>query len=312
MQFSVCIPHLNDYLALWFTVHSVQLDAAEDYGPDDFEIVVCDNNSRPEIKKKVDKLFADRVLWGKWRHRVVTWETQGVDQARTCAADNAESELLFFLDSHVLVNRGYFKTAVDYMKAHPEVGILHAGLSWNGYNKQVRGTAYKLKLDTDFWGDWVSHNTQATEPWQCGSSGLAAFAVRKHELQQVGGFNPHFLKYGGGEVYIDLKYWMFGYQVVVHPRLHAVHSGHHRDYQWDNGTLWVNFGICAYVIGGEEYLQKKLRASIEKEPHMRERFEHLAEIARARGEEERMWLLSNAEFTLPQVLEKFQAENIYY
>jgi len=310
MKFSVCVPHLNDYLALWFTIHSIQLTASENFGPEDFEIIICDNNSKEPVRTKVEKLFSDRNVWNPYKHRVISHERQGVDQARMAAAHEAKGEYLVFCDSHVLFNRDFFKTAINYMSQHSEVGILHCGLSWNGYNKRKRGTAYRLQLDTRFWGDWVDHVFET--PSLVGSSGLATFIVRRKEFLELRGMNPNFIEYGGAEVYIDLKYWMFDYKVVFHPDLHVVHSGHNRDYHWDMGTLWVNFAICAYVIGGEEYLMKKYHYSVEKEPHMKRRFAQLCRKARKLGQEERDWIVTNSKYTLAEILEMFKRENVFY
>jgi len=288
------------------------MDASEDYGPEDYEIIVCDNGSKPKILEWIDKLFSDRPVWHPWKHRVVHESEQGVDKARMTAAREAKGEYLFFLDAHILVNRHYFKTAIEYMDSHPEVGILHGGLSWNGYNKQCRGTAYKLNLDTNFWGDWTIARSNWKEPWLVGSSGLAAFVVRREQFFELKGMNPNFIEYGDAEIYIDLKYWMFGHKVVFHPDLHVVHSGHPRDYHWDYGSLWVNFGICAYVIGGWKYLLKKYHHSVEKEPHMKRRFAQLCRKSAKLGQEERDWLVSNAKYTLAEVLEIFKKDNVFY
>jgi len=288
------------------------MDASEDYGPEDFEIIITDNGSKLEVKEKVIKFFNDRRVWSPYNHRVVHEPIQGVDRVRMRGITEAKGKYIVFLDSHVLVNRGFFKTAITYMQKHPEVGLLHSGLSWNGYNKRCRGTAYRFKLDTVFWGSWTMANRELTEPWLVGASGLAAFIVRRKEFFEIGGLNPHTRKYGGGEVYLDLKYWMFGYKVVFHPDLHIVHSGHRRDYEWNNDAFWLNKAIFAYVLGGEEYLQKKLKHSVEKHPKYEAGFRELCDKARELGEAEHQWVREHAKYSLSEVLTFFKSNNIFH
>ena len=53
----------------------------------------------------------------------------------------------------------------------------------------------------------------ATHP--IGASGLWCYSTPKAALAAVRGYNPNFLGYAGGEVYLELKYWLLGGHVVL-------------------------------------------------------------------------------------------------
>ncbi|MEK6878236.1 MAG: hypothetical protein AABY22_01440, partial [Nanoarchaeota archaeon] len=62
--------------------------------------------------------------------------------------------------------------------------------------------------------------------------------------------------YGGTELQLDLKWWMFGSTVVVHPQAIGYHLKSYRGYSWNHDDYIHNIFNCMYSLGLDDWLER--------------------------------------------------------
>jgi len=171
------------------------------------------------------------------------------------------------------------------------------------------------------------------DPYTIPMAQYSFFLLGREEMLEIRGFHPKFECYGGGEPYLSFKWWLLGKKIWMWPQGLVRHAfglnptwrdwndrmtyrgqllrgkgilskgvtpesgdkllGYGRNYSWNNDQLWYNFLLCAYVIGGEKWLEQRYqryRQQCKKVERYLVNLDKLRERAFADGKEDREWI----------------------
>jgi hypothetical protein len=229
---SVLIACRDEADTLWFTLHSLQMHTR---GPlverDGMEIVVADNDPGAKTCGKTVQEVCAAFANARFPVRyVAAGEVKSVYFPRNQAAAVAQGEHLIFLDAHVLLTPDAIEALHRLFLSRlglathaltPDLYLAHIPIAFSDPNRLFG--PYKLRLHGDFWGEWTPMSELppgngtglelATYP--IGASGLWCYSTPKAAWEAVRGYNPWFSGYSGGEVYLELKYWLLGGHVFL-------------------------------------------------------------------------------------------------
>jgi len=307
-KLSIIIPCRGLASELWFTLQSLAFDDL-----DDVEILVVDNEGNRDVQR-VCLEFGAPVRY------VLAIDVKSPYYPRNVGARIAKGEWLLFLDAHVLLNPG----AIDTIKSricpgavldgacYPPMSMVHFPVGFR--NQKTWYGHYKLTLEKDFWGTWGPTVILGSGPVQkIGATGIWAFLTRKADWEAVGGFNPNFTGYGGGEVYLQLKYWRMGGQVLLDPAIWGVHWSAPRTYAANWRDRIRNVGIGGTAVVGPSFWKRfedGLVAHYASKGVKDEEARHWLREGTNLGLEEADWLAERAKFSYDEVLELWKRENV--
>lgn len=221
--------------------------------------------------------------------------------ARTKGSEFARFENIIFADAHIAVAPYTIGRSLETLEKYK--GVVHAPVAWMGASsKNPRaGLQYSYKLGEKFWGTW-NFAQVADQPFYIPITGHCWLAVKKDQFLAFRGYNTNFRVYGGGEPYLDTKYWLLGSNVMVDPRTLVYHLSAGRGYFWDQADLIHNQMLCAYTVAGEKWSERLLIAYLDKNGTDKEYVKKLYREALDEGKEDREWILANSKYSFDQVL----------
>ena len=330
---SIVIACRDEADTLWFTLHSLQMHTR---GPlverDGMEIVVADNDpgakSCGKTVQEVCAAFASARFPVRY---VAAGEVKSVYFPRNQGASAAQGEHLIFLDSHVLLtpytiealHRLFLnRSGLPTHALTPDLYLAHIPIAFTDPNELFG--PYKLRLRGDFWGEWTPMSElpppgngtglkAATVP--IGASGLWCYSTPKAAWEAVRGYNPCFSGYSGGEVYLELKYWLLGGHVLlVHGQeneqetVSGVHWSAPRRYQvrWDES---IRDTLLAVSVVAPDCLDEVGRTWQTKTKIDSSTMAALREQGLDDGAEEARWMLENRKYADTAALEASWTEN---
>ena len=147
-----------------------------------------------------------------------------------------------------------------------------------------------------------------------GASGLWCYSTPKAALEAVRGYNPNFLGYAGGEVYLELKYWLLGGHVVLlqeeneQEPISGVHWSAPRRYRmaWEE---WIHDVLLAVGVVAPDCLDEVGCALQTKSKLDGASMALLREKARQAGAEEARWIRENRKHADTAALEASWTKN---
>lgn len=258
---SIIIPVRKEPPAhLWFTLQSLAFEHLEGV-----EILVVDNTEKMDDEiSRITSSFGAPVKY------ISAPAIQSPYHPRNIGAAAAKGEWLLFLDAHVLLRPGAINAIFGMSLAprfqgeqcYPPMSMIHFPVGFR--NQKTWYGHYRLTLDEDFWGKWgptavlggPTSRIGTTPIRKIGASGIWSFLTRKKDWEAVGGFNQNFSGYGGGEVYIHLKYWRMGGQVLLDPAIWGVHYSAPRGYTAAWNERIRNVGIAGTAVVGPDFVKR--------------------------------------------------------
>jgi glycosyltransferase involved in cell wall biosynthesis len=273
-----------------------------------FEFVLVDNLSTDSTAEIFEDRFRRWVKNGLLK--VVRYNDRGANVlVRNIGARHATGDLLVISDAHNSVKTGTVDRIARGWQEHG--GLWHSAHNIWGDTSDIRCYGYKLMLEEKFWGNMSRHlppsafvdgrprdprplKEDELQPYNVPMASHCCIFVGREEYLDFGGYCEKFRVYGGGEPYLDLKWWLFGSKVWLEPRglirhafgVNAVwrrcgrdrttnsavytrdgritrelksgdeHLHYSRGYSWTNEMLHFNFMLSAYCVGGYNWLQK--------------------------------------------------------
>lgn len=263
---SIIIPHRGNDLGLWATVTSCQNELLNSGIEAEYIFIT---NGDKELNQDSLTVIEQLKLHGNLRHHEHFVEGLNPPEARQIGSTYATGEFLFFFDNHCLVTKDYFKRALLDFNTY-DIDLLHSTTQY--YIGDMKCYHYNLKLNYNFWGRAASLPRQAMKPYQIAAGGHGGFAVRRSAWEEVGGYGPKelFDGYGGEEVYVDLKFWLYGKKVWLDPLILHYHfagaRGYKRHYYDD---YYTNMLASANLIGGEKWLNTVFESFCDGSKHTR-------------------------------------------
>ena len=260
---SVVIPSRNEFPQIVFTVHSIISDLETFLTPAEFEIIIVANccndwynveKDKRAIKGTVDYLatmgiYANKVL------RVIYDPIAGNHSTRNKGALLARGKYVFFSDAHMSYKIGSFKKMIEAIDKTG--GIVHAAIGWLGAYPPSSSTGYQytIKLGDEIRGTWNNYQL-AQEYFYIPLQGHCCLGVNRKQFLEFGGYPEYHRCYGGGEFYLDMKWWMFGSTVCVEPNAIGYHLRSSRGYSYHYEDLMHNIFLIGHALGIEDWAER--------------------------------------------------------
>jgi peptidoglycan/xylan/chitin deacetylase (PgdA/CDA1 family) len=175
-KISVIIPARNEEKYIEFCVKSVK---SQDFG--DYEMIVVDNGSTDKTSEIARKLGANVVF----EPRV------GLPQARETGRRTANSEILLYIDADTVIPPSYLSKVAEFFENHTEIAaITNPFFFYDGNWKTNIFIKFAFKAACPLY--YKILDAFHLPKLVLGGS----FAVRKHILEKIGGFNTNIKFYG--------------------------------------------------------------------------------------------------------------------
>ena len=133
-------------------------------------------------------------------------------------------------------------------------------------------------------------------------------------MEAVRGYNPNFLGYAGGEVYLELKYWLLGGHVVLLQQeneqepVSGVHWSAPRRYQvpWKD---WIHDVLLAVSVVAPDCLDE-VGCALQTKKNLDSTSMALLHLqARQAGAQEAQWIFENRKYADTAALEASWTKN---
>lgn len=220
---------------------------------------------------------------------------------RNRGVEKARYKLIIFSDAHIIVRKDAVYNICETLLKYG--GVVHGAISWMGAscdNPQA-GLQYSYKVGEKIWGTWNKAKVADT-PFYIPLCGHAFMGVLKDEFVKFRGYPQAQRVYGGGEPYLDTKYWMVGSTSMMDPRALVYHLSAGRGYSWNNADLIYNMLLVSYILGGETWIDRIYITYLNKHGTNAPFMKFLYEQARNDGQEDKDWLDKNKIMTFEELL----------
>lgn len=304
---SVVIPARNEFPQITFTIQSIINDLETFLKPSEFEIIICANcindwygqtKDRRACGGTVDFLMPRGIYWNKVL-RVLYDPIAGNHSTRNKGAKLARGKYLFFSDAHMSYKIGYFKRMI---RAIDETqGLVHGTIGWLGaYPPSTSmGYQYTIKLGEEIKGTWNNY-CLTDDYFYIPLQGHCCLGMLREQFLKFGGYPEYHRCYGGGEFYLDMKWWMFGSKVSVDPQAIAYHLSAPRGYNYNHDDYVHNVLLIGHALGMEEWAERAYLNWMRKgNPKTMER---LWEEAKEEAKEDKEFIAKNRVKTFNELL----------
>lgn len=283
-----------------FTVHSIINDLETFLSPTDWEIILVDNGSRDEQSWR---FLAERGLYYHRNLTVLHDPLMGNVSARNKGVDIAQGEYIFFSDAHMSYRIGAFRAMLDALETHG--GIVHPAVQWmGGYDPSYPSWQYSLKVGDRFYGTWNRMQVSLTRPFFIPVSGHCCLGVSRAEFNELHQYHPMFRCYGGGELYLDLKWWMMGRTVMCVPSAVAYHLSAGRGYHYHNHDHLHNMMLLCEVLGEPAFRERIYFSQLSHGHIEKATLDRLHSEALSEGEADKAWLSNSRTISLIDTITK--------
>lgn len=297
-------------MGLWATISSCEAALSTTDLTANYSVVT---NGEPKAKSQGAHLLDFLSRSGKLASHKHFDDPLTPPDARQSASEDADGKYLAFFDNHCVANADYFARAHANME-HYGMAMLHSTTVFHpGEDPHYH---YRLKLASNFWAESELMIPNKYKAYRIAAGGHGGFIVRSDVWKRLGGYGPKglFSGYAGEEITTDLRFWMFGEEVWLDPKLIHYHfvgdRGYPRHYTDD---YYRNLMISANVIGGEHWMYK-VYDNFVKSPRMKSDLSmyELMMQASDRSAEYAHYVRTNAKQTLEEQLDYFRENLIAY
>jgi len=262
IKLSVIIPCRSEFPNVCHTIYSIlHCWEADGFDPKEIELIIVDNCSDDDKYPQRGTAGTTSYLEGRsiyWNAvlRIVRFPIAGNHAARNKGAEIARGKYLFFSDAHMAYKPGFFK---EILKTVDESGgLVHGAIAWMGAYPPTEGGigyAYSIKLGEEWKGTWNNYKL-AEDWWYIPAQGHCSVAVRKDQFLSFGGYPKIHRTYGGGEFYLDMKWWMFGSTVAISPKSIGYHLASGRGYSYNHDDYIENVLGVTYALGCDDWRER--------------------------------------------------------
>lgn len=308
---SIVIGSRNEAKTLPLTINALMMDM-EATGITKYEFVIQDNGSEDETSrffawKPSEKgrhwkyQYSPRGLVAERKLRIFYDPVLSNVGTRNKGAVHAKYQNIIFADAHIGVKVGTILSTLTALNTYG--GIIHSPVSWMGASSDNPdpGYQYSYKVGEKIWGTWNKIKIADT-PFYIPITGHCWLAVKKKEFIEKGGYPYAQRVYGGGEPYLDTKWWMTGSTSMCDPGSLVYHLSAGRDYSWTNLDLIHNMFLVSYILGGKKWADRILITYLNKPGVNPEYLKRLYDEALIEGEADRLWLEQNRIMTFEELL----------
>jgi hypothetical protein len=251
MKLHVVIPARREYPQLVWTVYSLINDVN---GVMPFDVTVVSNDADAETRD-MDAWFSKGTLSRRGYLTVrSTEEAVHPYVAIHQASETFDDGLLLFCCGHMAVQRG--TVAKLARLASDTGGYCHSPMLYMGDfpDKSGKSKLYGYKDPVKRGWSW-KRMSDKPYMWSGGGGGLTC--VTLDTWRSVGGADAPFRRgIGGIEEYMDMKMWMFGKSVWIHPDCLYFHWAKTRGYTWKMHEHYWNQLVGAYCLTNRRRMEE--------------------------------------------------------
>ncbi|HTM65614.1 MAG TPA: glycosyltransferase [Flavipsychrobacter sp.] len=248
-----------------FIIDAVESIFKQDYDKSKYELIVVDNNSTDNT---LELLAQYKNNHPDYYFRFVTEKNQGVAYTRNRCAQEAEGEIIAYLDDDSKAQPGWLQRIENFFDQHPEV-----------YSIGGKITPYFLTTIPAWYSKYffglVGRFDQGSEVKQlegqrypCGAN----MAFRKKVFEEIGYFNTALGRSGNGllaneEKDIYMRILKYGKQVYYLPEVEVLHAVETNKFDKDyvrRHSMGIGGGERLRLHGDNAALVKKLLEYIAK------------------------------------------------
>lgn len=217
MFVSIIIPTYNRAHSIAYTLNSF---LAQDYPSENYEIIVCDNNSTDNVKEVILE-YVEK--YGENRVRYMFEGRQGVHYARNSAAKVARGDILYFTDDDMLAKSNLLQELIPIFEHNTRVGCATGKVlpKWETKPPEwVKKYCNNFLLSLNDSGNRTIVKDCDVGIYSCHE------AIRREAFFETGGFHPEYTKdvyLGDGETGLNQDIikngWMTAYvgkSVIYH------------------------------------------------------------------------------------------------
>lgn len=256
---SVIIPARNEFPQIAFTVQSILNDLETFLKPTDFELIIVNNCPSDELSPRralggtVDYLSARGIYWNRIL-KFIYDPIAGNHSARNKGVKIARGKYIFMSDAHMSYKIGYFKRMIEVIEKTD--GIVHGTIGWLGAYppSDSMGYQYTMKLGDEIRGTWSNYKL-VDDYFYIPLQGHCCLGVKREQFIKFGGYPTYHRCYGGGEFYMDMKWWMFGSRVSVDSQAIAYHLCAPRAYTYNYDDYMHNVMAIGIALGMDDWAE---------------------------------------------------------
>jgi GT2 family glycosyltransferase len=216
-----------------------------------FEIIVVDDNSQD-----LSTEFLKSNLNGDIYKDVILIETQnaGAANARNIGAKAAKGKYLFFCDAHIKVPDNWLDSLVNTLISYNAdlVAPCIADMS------NILAAGYGQTWDSELRVVWLMDKPK--EGTEIPIAGGAALGITKEAFEKIDGFQKLFMVWGKEDEEICLRAWLYGYKIVVNPRIIVQHLFRKKfPYEVTAANVIYNMLCLAYCHFGKKRRSKTIQ-----------------------------------------------------
>lgn len=237
---SVIIPARNEFPQIVFTIQSILNDLESFLKPNQYEIIIaanaCDDWYKGDKHKRAVTGTTEYMsTMGGYSRRVIRYLIDPIAANHTTRNNGvkmARGKYIFLSDAHMSYKPGYFKRMMQTIDESG--GLVHSAIGWLGafpVNK-ANGLSYTIKLGEEIKGTWNNYVLKEDDWSYIPAQGHCCLGFLREQFLEFRGYPEYHRCYGGGEFYLDMKWWMFGSTVVVEPRAIGYHLRSTRGYSY--------------------------------------------------------------------------------
>ncbi|NCT00102.1 glycosyltransferase [Candidatus Parcubacteria bacterium] len=209
----------------------------------DFEVLVVDQSDEPILEKALKDIDQ--------RIRLVRVEEKGLPNARNLGAEEADGEILIYLDDDVLIQNQDFLEAHVHNFQNPLVGAVAGRVKQPGEGvsiKVIGGIRTALLV--------VGGSFNYIEKQKVTGMIGCNFSIRKSLVRELGGFDKGFIGSANlEESDMAIRVQRAGYEIVFEPQAYLHHLA------WQKGgvrnDLKKNFEKYKWIARNQKYFFKK-------------------------------------------------------
>jgi glycosyltransferase involved in cell wall biosynthesis len=203
---SIVIPCKNEGINILNTVQSIL--QADNLLP--YEIIVVDDNSTDYCAKPLYSIRDKRL-------RILKTRGLGAPGARNYGAENANGEILVFCDAHIFVANKWLDNMLKPLLLH-DADVVSPAIA---PHDNPRNIGYGQYLNSRLEVQWYTTPPEGSQEIAVSPGGCQA--MFRSAFEEIGGYDRGFKVWGYEDVEISIKLWLFGFKVIVEPRVEVLH-----------------------------------------------------------------------------------------
>jgi len=261
---SIVIPARNEFPAIVFTVQSIINDLETFLTPAEYEIIICANATNDwyqEDQRKRAVLGTVEYLsaMGGYSRRIIRYLLDPIaanHTTRNRGVEMARGKYVFLSDAHMSYKPGYFKRMIQTIDETG--GLVHSAIGWLGAYpvERANGMAYTIKLGEEIKGTWNNYAITKDDWFYVPAQGHCCLGFLRDQFLKFKGYPEYHRCYGGGEFYLDMKWWLFGSNVVVEPRAVGYHLRSRRGYDYNYNDYIHNVLAIGIALGMDDWAER--------------------------------------------------------